>query len=135
VRYRRIEYRYVEATGRRQSLTDTWSGMPGVTVGDRAWRPPADVFETPKGYTVRLEVAGMDEDDVEICLYADALVVRGTRPCVADPHARFLLVEIRHGAFVFDMPLPGDVDRDRVEARYERGYVLVDLPRRQGGAA
>ena len=134
MRYRNIEYRYVEATGRRQSLSDSWSGMPGMTVGDRAWRPPADVFETPGGFTVRLEVAGVDESEIEVCIYSDTLVVRGSRPCVAEPHARFLLVEIRHGDFVFDMPLPGDVDRERIEASYERGYVILQLPR-QGGAS
>lgn len=134
MRYRKIEYRYVEATGRNRSLSESWSGMPGMTVGDRAWRPPADVFELPTGFTVRLEIAGVDEDEVEVCIYADALVVRGTRPCIAEPQARFLLVEIRHGDFVFDMPLPGDVDRERVQARYERGYVIVELPREGGGA-
>ncbi len=135
MRYRRIEYRYEMATGHRQSLNDTWSGLPGMTVGDRAWRPPADVFETTDGYTVRLEVAGVADDDIEVCLYADALVVRGTRPCVADPHARFLLVGIRHGDFVFDMPLPGEVDVEAVKASYDRGYVIVSLPRRRGDAS
>jgi HSP20 family molecular chaperone IbpA len=134
VRYRRIEYRYVEDAGRRQSLTDTWSGVPGMTVGDRAWRPPADVFETPDGFKVRLEVAGVDEESVEVCLYADALVVRGTRPCVADAHSWFLLVEIRHGDFLFDMPLPHGIDVERVEARYERGYLEVVLPHAGGDA-
>lgn len=135
MRYRRIEYRYVEESGRRQSLSDSWPGIPGMTVGDRAWRPPADVYETRDGYTVRLEVAGVAEDDVEVCVYADALVVRGSRPCVSDAHTRYLLVEIRHGDFVFDMPLPGDVDRERIAARYERGYLVVTLPRKPGAGS
>ena len=133
MRYRRITYRYQEIVGKQPSLSDTWPGMPAFPVGGAGWRPPADVFETRERYCVRLEIPGVDEAKLEILLYADTLVIKGARPSDAPADARFHQVEIHHGPFVFDMPLPDDVDAERVEARYRSGFLEVVLAR--GGTA
>ena len=57
--------------------------------------------------------------------------VMSERPPVAEEVEH---VEIRHGDFLFDMPLPHGIDVERVEARYERGYLEVVLPHAGGDA-
>ena len=139
MRYRRITYRYSEGEPRRGRggwISDAFSEFRPPPVSSPQWRPAADVCETAEGILVRLELAGVADEDVDVLLYPDALVVEGRRACTCDHDARFLAAEIRYGPFRFAMPLPGDVDPDGVQARAERGFLDVTIPRRPapGGA-
>jgi HSP20 family molecular chaperone IbpA len=79
---------------------------------------------------VKVEVAGLSEDDFEILLYEDALVIRGERPWRScDPAARFHLAEIRHGKFRLELPVTASVDAERVTAHYRGGFLVVNLPK------
>src|SRR5690606_36758733 len=98
------------------------------------WRPPADVYECAGRYEVKVEIPGVAESDLELTLYQDTLVVEGTRRGGIPADARVLAMEIRYGPFRIAVPLPPDVDRDRIGARYDQGFLHLDLPKR-GGAA
>ncbi len=94
------------------------------------WRPPVDYWETADELAVKVEVAGMSEEQFEILVYEDILVIQGERPWHAAPaETRFHLAEIRHGPFRLELPIPSGVDRERVAARYERGFLIVVLPK------
>src|SRR5579883_1695194 len=43
------------------------------------WRPPTDVYETPERLVVKMELAGVSEEAIDVTLYADRLVVSGSR--------------------------------------------------------
>jgi HSP20 family protein len=132
MRYRRFTARFVHGsalTAHRDVIDPFWQ-MTLVTVAPPTWRPAVDVSETEGGLTVVLEIAGIDEDETNVALYADALVIEGDRSAdVAGPTGRYLRAEIRQGPFRVELPLPFPVDADRVEARYDRGLLRVDLPR------
>ena len=95
------------------------------------WRPPADIHETPKAILVKMELAGMREEDIEVTLYEDALVVTGRRD--EDPDhgdtTYYHEAQIRYGPFRAEVLLPTEVDRERVEARYENGFLRIQLPK------
>ena len=69
-------------------------------VGTRSldWRPPTDVFETEAAFVVRVEVAGMREDDFAIELDERYLYIRGTRLDTPERRA-YQQMEIRFGEF------------------------------------
>ena len=47
--------------------------------------------------------------------------------CLAD--ARYHGAEIRYGPFRLEVSLPSAIDRDRVTARYEGGFLCASLPK------
>ncbi len=105
---------------------DGWS-MSGRR---RCWRPPTDVYETDDHIVVRVEVAGMQEDDFAIQLRGRRLSISGVR---RDPGAKrgYQNMEIRYGAFVSELELGWAVDPDAVDAVYEHGFLHVRLPKVQ----
>ncbi|MGH7278701.1 MAG: Hsp20/alpha crystallin family protein, partial [Candidatus Rokuibacteriota bacterium] len=89
-----------------------------------------DLYETPEAIRVTAELAGVDEDDVEILLFDDAVVIEGTRILPAcEGEALYHAATIRQGPFRLAVPLPAAVDTGAVEARLERGLLFVTLPR------
>jgi HSP20 family protein len=94
------------------------------------WHPPTDVYETDTHVMVKVEVAGVSEDDFEVRLQGRTLVVAGRRD---DPAAKlaYQQSEISYGAFCSEVYLPCDVDETGVQASYENGFLYVMLPRRQ----
>lgn len=99
-----------------------------LSLRSTAWRPPTDVFETEEAIVVRVEIAGMREDDFIIELNGRNLVVRGTRQDAPERRA-FHQMEIRYGEFAIELELPVYVDADRVQAVYSDGFLRIDLPK------
>jgi HSP20 family protein len=92
------------------------------------WRPPTDVYETDDKVVVKVEVAGMSEEDFAISLSNRSLRISGTRHD-ADRKQAYLQLEIPYGHFCTEVFLPYAVAYDEIEAVYESGFLTVVLPR------
>jgi HSP20 family protein len=116
------------------ALVAAWAVAASARVAAPEWRPPCDVTESESTWTVHAEIGGLSDDDLEILLYEDSLVVQGIRPWQGAGQAtRVHLAELRYGPFRLTLDLPAAVDRDAVQARYERGIVTVVLPKAGAG--
>ena len=49
-------------------------------VRSNVWSPPTDRYETEEAYVVRVEIAGMREEDFEVSLENNTLLISGSRP-------------------------------------------------------
>src|SRR5499427_8718846 len=97
------------------------------------WRPDADIYETASAFEIVVDLAGVGDDDFEVQLFDDALVVEGQRRLLAPREsAVYHAASIRQGPFRMNLPLPGPIDADRVEAHYDRGLLRVTLPKDDG---
>jgi len=143
LRYRRVTYRYAPPglTQSERLCQREWNcGLLLSFAPSSQWRPATDVYETATDLVVRVELAGMREEDIEVTLYEDVLVVAGRRePERAAGALRFHEASIRRGRFQAEIALPVAVDRERVAAQYDCGFLQVKLPkqlptRRNGGA-
>jgi HSP20 family protein len=95
-----------------------------------AWRPPTDVFETEEAFIVRVEIAGMKEDDFLIELDQNSLSIHGVRSDWPERRA-YHQMEIYFGEFGIEMELPRPVIASLVQADYENGFLRVTLPKEQ----
>jgi len=138
LRYRRLTYRStrVLTTGRPRPLGEhARLDDHGVVLAQPLWRPPTDIYETPTALTVMLELAGMEENEVEVSLFDDALVVQGHRhPPRCEAGCLYHAAEIRHGPFRVEIPLTVPIDPERVEAHYDRGLLRITLGKAGGSA-
>ena len=102
--------------------------LPDTTA---AWQPPVDVWEENGTYHVRVDLPGVDSNDVSIEVEDGVLHIRGERrPEGTVPRGEFLRSERPHGRFALSMALPPSVDPQGIEARRRDG-VLELLVRNQ----
>ncbi len=132
MRYRRVSYSYTEVTRGGPRPNERWIARSMLGLGSPAFRPPTDFFETDGTLVAYVELAGLTEEEVVVTLYDDELVLEGVRllhrPGGA---ARFHSVELREGPFRVELPVPAEVDRERVQVTYDRGLVVVRMPKRR----
>jgi HSP20 family protein len=100
----------------------SWRASSGV------WNPPTDAFETEAAFVVRVEIAGVREDELEVAFEGNLLLVSGQRPDVADRRA-FHQMEIPFGKFASAVVVPVPVDVDAATAQYADGFLTVTLPK------
>ena len=81
--------------------------------------------------TVKIELAGMKEEEIDVTLYEDALIVSGERHDDHEHGANLYYHEaqIRYGPFRVEVYIPASIDREAVKARYEDGFLWIDLPK------
>jgi HSP20 family protein len=133
MRYRRLSYRYtmVVRPGQTSPLGDIWQSDRLRLLVQPRWRPDADTYETATTVEILVDLAGVEEDDLEVQLFEDVLVVEGRRQLPScQEGAVYHAAGIRQGPFRVELPLPAPVDAERVEARYERGVLRITLPKR-----
>jgi len=95
----------------------------------RAWNPPTDIFETSEGLSIKIEVAGLREQDIEVKVNRDYLIIRGHRSDQhRESHARFHLMEIHYGSFERILRLPHVVEVNKIAATLQNGFLLVKVP-------
>jgi HSP20 family molecular chaperone IbpA len=118
-------------SGRPWQFGDIWPiDRPRLLLQAR-WRPDVDTYETATTIEVLVDLAGVEEDDLEVQLFEDMLVVEGHRRLPACREgAVYQTASIRQGSFQLELPLPAPVDFERVEARFDRGLLYITLPKR-----
>jgi HSP20 family protein len=131
MRYRRSRFRYAVV----MPAPPAWAVLDTRTVTEprfaqHYWRPAADLCESASAIEVIVELAGVDQDQIEVVLYEDAVVVEGQRHLAAtEPSGVYHVAEVRQGPFRLELPLPMAFDLDRVEARYDQGLLRITFPK------
>jgi HSP20 family protein len=93
--------------------------------------PLVDIYEDEHSVSLRLEVPGMQEKDIEVSLENNTLTVRGERKFEKEEkEENFHRIERRYGSFSRSFTLPNTVDTDKVEANYENGVLKIKLAKR-----
>ena len=94
----------------------------------KVWRPPTDVYETDDCVVVKVEIAGMQDDDFQLSLDGKRLIISGIR---RDPASKlgYQQMEILYGHFETDVHLARAINEEKIEATYQNGFLVVHLPK------
>ncbi len=127
-----------EVVSMRAEMERFFSHMPRwkkpSAIFEKAWKPQCDVYECPDHFTVLMDLAGVDEEQVEILLRGRVLVIRGRRhPLRPAEIKKTYLLEINYGEFERTFELPEEIDDDATRAVYRRGFLEIHLPKRKKG--
>lgn len=105
-----------------------WTGA----VPHFAW-PAMDMVDEAGAIVIRLDAPGLKSDDVSVEVTGQLLIIRGARH---EEHAEKKAGWYRHerstGSFYRTVPLPGFVDADKIQARYDQGVLTVTIPKKPG---
>jgi HSP20 family protein len=105
--------------GREESLTTT------------SFAPPVDVYEDEHNVTLKIEVPGIDEKDIDVRIENNVLTVHGERRFEKEEkEENFRRVERQYGSFTRTFTLPTTVDAENVQANYDKGILKIALPKK-----
>ena len=97
--------------------------------------PAINVIETEKEYDVELAAPGLDKEDFNVhvdtegCLHIEMEKKSETKE--NKKHGRYLRREFSYEKFQQTLLLPDDVDREKIEAKVEKGVLNVHLPKKE----
>jgi len=97
--------------------------------GQTHWIPNADVYATEDGLVVKVELAGMRREDLELAVEGNRLMITGQRPDGSrTPGSKFHVMEINYGSFECVIEIPAGYDLSQAKAAYQNGFLRVDVP-------
>jgi len=110
-------------------LLDTFAGD---TLGDRGTGvfPPVNITQDADNFYLRAEVPGIKPDELAISAVKNRVSLAGKRE-IAREHERvsYHRKERADGSFNRTVTLPGEIDAQRVDARYTDGILTLTLPK------
>lgn len=93
--------------------------------------PPLDVYEDEHNITLKIEVPGVDEKDINVSIENNTLTVRGERRFEKDEREEnYHRVERMYGSFARSFELPNTLDTEQVIADYEKGVLKIRLAKK-----
>ena len=91
--------------GREEALTTT------------TFAPPVDVYEDEHNVTLKIEVPGIEEKDIDVRIENNTLTVHGERKFEKEEkEENYRRVERQYGSFTRTFTLPNTVDHESVQA-------------------
>jgi HSP20 family protein len=116
----------VRSTGVRGAAADGLHGAERTHAS--AWVPTTDILARGEDLVIRVELAGVDPDDVDLSFSHGVLTVSGTRQAATgDEGAEFLIRERFHGEFRRTITLPEGTEPNQIEAEFDDGLVEVTV--------
>src|SRR5256885_11999163 len=102
------------------------SEAPEEALTTTSFAPPVDIYEDEHNITVKLEVPGIDENDIDVRIDNNTLTVHGERKIEKDEkEENFRRVERQYGSFTRSFTLPSSVDVGQVSADYNQGVLKI----------
>lgn len=109
--------------------TGSTSRPSAVKKAETVWTPNTDVYVHPSGAVIKVELAGIRKEDLEISVDGARLTITGMRrdEC-RNGQSTFQVMEIHYGEFESVVELPGGFDLGQARASYQNGFLRVDVP-------
>ena len=95
-----------------------------------AFSPKVDVTENEKEFRISAELPGMDDKDIDVSLQNDMLTIRGEKKEEKEDKGKdYYRMERSYGSFSRTIPLPVEVETDKVDAKFKKGVLTITLPK------
>ena len=105
-------------------LEPFWGRKTPIT----ALMPVVDMVEKEKEYQITAELPGLDEKDVDVTLSDDTLTISGEKKEEKEERRKgYYMSERSYGAFNRSFRLPDGVDREKIDAKFDKGVLTVTL--------
>jgi HSP20 family protein len=104
---------------------------PEEALTTTSFAPPVDIYEDEHNITLKIEVPGIDEKDIDVRIESNTLTVHGERKIEKEEkEENFRRVERQYGSFTRSFTLPSSVDSGQVSAHYDNGVLKIKLAKK-----
>ena len=119
-----------------KAFFDDWFRNAPARVGSApnggVWNPAVDIVEGEHDLTVRTDLPGMKEDDIEVKVENGTLTIKGKREFRQEEKDKgYHRIERSYGSFTRAFGLPDTVDPDKVNATYKNGVLEIVFAKRE----
>lgn len=92
--------------------------------------PRVDVSETDKEIIITAELPGMDDKDIDVSLNKEMLTIKGEKREEKEEKGKdYYCAERTYGSFTRTIPIPVEIDADKVKAEFKKGVLTVTMPK------
>ncbi len=111
------------------AFNSTW-GISAVPSFAGSFMPRLDLTEDAKAVIVTAELPGMSEKDIDLSISGDMLTIKGEKRDEKEDRSKdYFYSERSYGSFMRSVPLPREVDADKVSASFKKGVLTVIIPK------
>ena len=112
------------------SLLNAFLGRRVPLAPAGSFTPATDVVETDDEVVVRMDLPGLDRDDVEVDVRDGTLTVRGERKREErEERDGYVRIERSAGRFSRAFALPAGVDPEKIAAKFANGVLELRVPK------
>ena len=98
----------------------------------QSFMPLAEMEQTENAVHLKVEVPGMNADDIDVQVTKEAVMITGERKSESKSEKNGMKrSEFRYGSFSRTIPLPVPVDNSQVKGDYQDGILILELPKLQ----
>jgi HSP20 family protein len=125
-------FREMEELGKR---FEDWYGRPFLPALWRraepdGWWPAIDVVEKDDKYTVKVELPGVKEEDIDVSVAGDMLTISGEKRAESEEKKKgYYYSESSYGSFSRSVTIPSTVNASKIDASFEQGVLEITLPK------
>lgn len=103
-----------------------------ATRGFGAFSPSVDVKESEKDFTIRAELPGVEEKDIDVTIAGDTVTIRGEKKEEKEDKGKnYYYMERSYGSFNRVIPLATETDANKAEASFINGVLNITVPKSQ----
>jgi HSP20 family protein len=96
-----------------------------------SFAPAVDVYEDEHSVTLKIEVPGVEEKDIDVRIKNNTLTVHGERKYEEqEKEENYRRIERRYGSFTRSFTLPITIDTNSVSANYDKGVLKIQLAKK-----
>ncbi len=93
--------------------------------------PAVDVYEDEHNITLKIEVPGIEEKDIDVRIENNTLTVHGERKFEKEEkEENYRRVERQYGSFTRSFNLPSTVNPENISANYDKGVLKIKLAKK-----
>jgi HSP20 family protein len=129
-----LEKHFEEIHEKANRIFEEMWGMsrPILIMPEQVWKPALDIYETGDEVIVLVEIAGMKKEEINVTLDGNILTISGNRvEAFSANKTRLDQMEINYGRFQRKVKIFTPIDRDKISATYEDGFLKIRLPKRE----
>lgn len=91
--------------------------------------PPVDVYEDEGGVFIEIELPGVKSEEIKVLIDKETLIVKGHKVLhKKEGELQYYLLERPSGYFYEEIYINDFVDKDKIEASFKDGVLLITMP-------
>jgi HSP20 family protein len=104
---------------------------PEEALTTTSFAPPVDIYEDEHNITLKMEVPGIDEENIDVRIENNTLTIGGERKFdKEEKEENFRRVERQYGSFTRSFTLPSSVETENIQANYDKGVLEIRLAKK-----
>ena len=97
-----------------------------------AWTPACDIYETDKAIVLKVELPGINKEEVSVSIENNLLTIHGERKFQEETkRENYYRVERNYDEFFRSFTLPNYIEPAKILAEFKEGVLVLNLPKRE----